>query len=86
MILMVPPRPAGDAVDIGPYEYGGKKRQDTGSDVPTDVTKIETPTTDADVTETETPVQTDVSDNLVLYLPFDEGKGGYHQRSFRISE
>ena len=52
-------RPAGDAVDIGPYEYGGKKRQDTGADVTTDVTETETP----DVTETETPdvTETEVS-------------------------
>ena len=60
-------RPAGDAVDIGPYEYGGKKRPNTGADVTTDVTETETPdvtetetpTTDADVTETdETEVST----------------------------
>ena len=51
-------RPAGDAVDIGPYEYGGKKRPDPVPDVPTDVTETETPTTDADVTETD---ETDVS-------------------------
>ena len=52
-------RPAGDVVDIGPYEYGGKKRPDPVPDVPTDVTETETPTTNADVTETdETEVST----------------------------
>ena len=56
-------RPAGDAVDIGPYEYDGTKRQDPVPDVSTDVTETETPTTDADVTETETPdvTETEVS-------------------------
>ena len=48
-------RPFGNAVDIGPYEYGGKKQPNTVSDVPTDVTETETPTTTSDVTETETP-------------------------------
>ena len=48
-------RPAGDAVDIGPYEYGGKKRPDPVPDVSTDVTETETP----DVPETdETAVST----------------------------
>ena len=52
-------RPAGAAVDIGPYEYGGKKRQDTGSDVTTDVPETETPTPNADVADVpETEVST----------------------------
>ncbi|MCY3742208.1 MAG: cohesin domain-containing protein [Candidatus Poribacteria bacterium] len=48
-------RPAGAAVDIGPYEYGATKRPTTVADVPTDVPETETPTITTDVPETETP-------------------------------
>ncbi len=47
-------RPAGAAVDIGPYEYGGTKRPTTVPDVP----ETETPTTVVDVPETDTPTTT----------------------------
>ncbi|MCY3742210.1 MAG: dockerin type I domain-containing protein [Candidatus Poribacteria bacterium] len=46
-------RPAGAAVDIGPYEYGATKRPNTVADVPSDTPKTDTPVTD--VTETDTP-------------------------------
>ena len=51
-------RPAGAAVDIGPYEYGAKKRQNIVPDLPTDVTETDTPTTTADIPETDTPTTT----------------------------
>ena len=50
-------RPAGNAVDIGPYEYDAKKRPDTVSDV----TDTETPTTDVPDTGTPDVTETEVS-------------------------
>ena len=88
-------RPAGDAVDIGPYEYGGKKRPDPVPDVSTDVTETETPdvteteipTTDADVTETdETEVSTtDATVNISPTSVPSTAVGGQMEFSLNIT-